>query len=61
MDELAIRESQDRSRINLSDDHGVRHWTKHLGVSRNELEKAIANGNTAAAVRKEPGLLSAAH
>ena len=46
----------DRSRINLSEDDEVRHWTKHLGVSREELERAANKvGNSAAAVRKELG------
>ena len=44
----------DRSRINMSEDDEVRYWTKHLGVSREELERAVNKvGNTAAAVRKE--------
>lgn len=47
---------QDRNRINMNEDYEVRHWTKALGVSRDELERAIAKvGNSAAAVRKELG------
>jgi hypothetical protein len=47
---------QDRNRINMNEDYEVRHWTKALGVSRGELERAIAKvGNSAAAVRKELG------
>lgn len=46
----------DRSKINMSEDDEVRHWTKHLGVSREELERAVNKvGNSAAAVRKELG------
>ncbi len=45
---------QHRSRINMNEDYEVRHWTKTLGVSREDLERAIAKiGNSAAAVRKE--------
>ena len=53
-DDKAKRGQPDRSRINMSEDYEVRYWTKHLGVSRDELEKAINKvGNSAAAVRKE--------
>lgn len=32
----------------------VKYWTKHLGVSRDELQRAVDKvGNSAAAVRKE--------
>jgi hypothetical protein len=34
----------------------VKYWTKHLGVTKQELQKAIDKvGNSAAAVRKELG------
>jgi hypothetical protein len=34
--------------------HEVRYWTKHLNVSKEELQKASEKvGNSAAAVRKE--------
>ncbi|MBN9040180.1 MAG: DUF3606 domain-containing protein [Rhizobiales bacterium 62-47] len=47
---------QDRSRINMNEDYEVRYWTKHLGVTRDELERAVGKvGNAAAAVRKELG------
>lgn len=50
-----------RNRINLSEDFEVKYWTKHLGVSREELEVAINKvGNSAAAVRKELGLMGMA-
>jgi hypothetical protein len=40
----------------------VKYWTKHLGVSREQLEKAVGKvGNSAAAVRKELGLIGTAH
>jgi hypothetical protein len=53
-DELSKRGQLDRSCINLNEDYEVRHWTKALGVSRDELKRAIEKvGNSAAAVRKE--------
>ena len=40
----------------MSERYEVRHWTKALGVSKEELASAIAKvGDTAAAVRKELG------
>jgi len=51
---LTIREQPDRSKINMNKIHEVRYWTKHLNVSKEELQKAIEKvGNSAAAVRKE--------
>ena len=48
------RQRPDRSKINMSDHGDVRHWSKHLGVSRDELAGAVDKvGNSAAAVRKE--------
>jgi hypothetical protein len=44
----------DRSKINMHEDFEVRHWTKILGVSKEQLQKAVDKvGNSAAAVRKE--------
>ena len=46
----------DRSKISVSQDHEIRYWTKHLDVSRDELQRAIEKvGNSAAAVRKQLG------
>ena len=40
----------------MNQDYGVQHWTKILGVSREDLERAIAKvGNSVASVRKELG------
>ena len=45
-----------RSKIAMHEEHQVRYWTKHLGVSREELQKAVDKvGNSAASVRKELG------
>jgi len=50
------RGQPDRSKINMSEDYEVQYWTKHLGVSREELQRAVDKvGNSAATVRKELG------
>ena len=62
MDNLTKRDQPDRSKINMQEDYEVKHWTKALGVSKQELQKAVDKvGNSAAAVRKELGLLGASH
>ncbi|WP_065754352.1 DUF3606 domain-containing protein [Bradyrhizobium paxllaeri] len=53
-DNLTTREQPDRSKINMNQIHEVRYWTKHLNVSKEELQKAVEKvGNSAAAIRKE--------
>jgi 3-oxoacyl-[acyl-carrier-protein] synthase III len=53
-DNLTKRDQRDRSKINMHEDFEVKYWTKALGVSRDELQKAVDKvGNSAAAVRKE--------
>jgi hypothetical protein len=62
MDSLQKKGQPDRSRINLSEDHEVKYWTKHLGISRDVLMKTIEKvGNSAAAVRKQLGMTGTAH
>jgi hypothetical protein len=62
MDSLTKKDQPDRSKINMHEDYEVRHWTKALGVTKEELQKAVDKvGNSAAAVRKELGLLGASH
>ena len=62
MDNLTKRDQPDRSKINMQEDYEVKYWTKTLGVSREELQRAVDKvGNSAAAVRKELGLLGASH
>ena len=57
MSGLTRKEAPDRSKINMQQAHEVRYWTRHLNISREDLEKAIDKvGNAAAAVRKELGL-----
>jgi 3-oxoacyl-[acyl-carrier-protein] synthase III len=55
-DDKTKRGQPDRSKINMSEDYEVKYWTKHLGISPEELQKAVDKvGNSAAAVRKELG------
>jgi predicted RNA-binding protein YlqC (UPF0109 family) len=54
MDNLTKKGAPDRSKINMHEDYEVKYWTKELGVSKEELQKAIDKvGNSASAVRKE--------
>ncbi|MFL5072100.1 MAG: DUF3606 domain-containing protein [Xanthobacteraceae bacterium] len=55
-DDARKRGEADRSKISMGEDHEVRYWTRHLGVTREELQMAVDKvGNSAAAVRKELG------
>lgn len=55
-DDKSNRGPQDRARINLSEDYEVRYWTERFGVSRDQLEKAVAKaGASAQAVARELG------
>lgn len=57
MDDLSKKGQQDRSKINMHEEHEVRYWTKHLNVTKEELQRAVDKvGNSAAAVRKELAL-----
>lgn len=40
-DDLNKRGQQDRIRINVNEEHEVRYWTQELGVTREELERAV--------------------
>jgi hypothetical protein len=52
--EKASRESQNRNKINLSDDEEVRHWTESLGVSREHLEELVhKHGDSAEKIREK--------
>jgi Protein of unknown function (DUF3606) len=56
-DSLTTREQPDRSKINMNQKHEVRYWTKHLNISKEQLQKAVDKvGSSAAAVRKELGI-----
>ncbi|MDO9441181.1 MAG: DUF3606 domain-containing protein [Beijerinckiaceae bacterium] len=53
-DDLKNKGQQDRSKIAMGEEHEVKYWTKHLNVSREQLQRAVDKvGNSAAAVRKE--------
>ncbi|MCK1345026.1 MULTISPECIES: DUF3606 domain-containing protein [unclassified Bradyrhizobium] len=53
-DNLTKRDQRDRSKINMHEDFEVKYGTRELGVSSDELQKAVDKvGNSAAAVRKE--------
>ena len=57
MDNLTKREQPDRSKINMNEDFEVKYWRKALGVSKDDLQRAVDKvGNSAAAVRKELGV-----
>jgi 3-oxoacyl-[acyl-carrier-protein] synthase III len=54
MDNLKLKGSQDRSKINMREPREVQYWTKHLKVSTEQLQSAVDKvGNAAAAVRKQ--------
>ena len=51
---LTKRVMPDRSKITVTSAIEVKYWIKHLGVTREELERAIERvGNSVASVRKE--------
>jgi Protein of unknown function (DUF3606) len=55
-DNLSMGGQPDRSKIAMNKALEVRYWTKHLGISREELQRAVDKvGNSAAAVKKELG------
>src|ERR1043165_9516776 len=55
-DNVLKRGHPDRSRINMNEDHEVKYWTKHLAITRGELQRLVDKvGNSASAVRKELG------
>ena len=54
MERLTKREQPDRSKINMHQPWEVKYWTHALGVSKEELQRAVDKvGNSAAAVRKQ--------
>jgi len=55
-DNLQDRGPQDRSRINVNEEWELRYWTKELGLSPEELRKAVQEAGTSAkAVREHLG------
>jgi acyl-CoA thioesterase FadM len=52
----------DRSKIRMHEDFEVKYWIRELGVSRKQLQQAIDKvGDSAAAVRKELGMMEEGH
>jgi Protein of unknown function (DUF3606) len=46
--------TRDRSKIIIAREDHVKYWTRHFGVTKDELTRAIERvGNSAAAVRKQ--------
>lgn len=57
MDSLTKKDQPDRSKINMHQPHEVKCWVRALGVSKEDLQKAVDKvGNSAATVRKELGI-----
>lgn len=54
-DDLSKKGFQDRSRINMGEDHEVAYWTEKFGVTKEELQSAIdvAGSNLVTDVEKE--------
>jgi uncharacterized protein DUF3606 len=54
VDNLTKKNQPDRSKINMHEAHEIKYWIKALGVSKEELQRAVDKvGNSAAAVRKQ--------
>jgi Protein of unknown function (DUF3606) len=50
----------DRSKIIIEHEDHVKYWTRHFGVTKDELTRGIERvGNSAAAVRKQLGRAAA--
>jgi hypothetical protein len=61
-DNLLDKGQRDRSHISMGQAHEVHYWTRHLRVTRDELQRTVDKvGNSVAAVRKELGLLGERH
>jgi hypothetical protein len=56
-DNLLDKGQRDRSHIAMGQPHEVQYWTRHLGVTKDQLQRTVDKvGNSVAAVRKELGL-----
>jgi Protein of unknown function (DUF3606) len=61
-DDLLDKGRRDRGHIAINRPYEVRYWTKHFGVTKDDLQRTIDKvGNSAAAVRKELGLMGERH
>jgi hypothetical protein len=62
MDNLRKKGQRDRSKINMHEEYEVKYWAHELGVTKEELQKAVDRvGNSAATVRKQLGLMGNRH
>ena len=53
----AVKDSRCRTHIAMDDPSAVRRWTKHLGVTKEELQSAVEKvGDFVATVRKQIGI-----
>ena len=59
VDDISNRGEQDRSRINVSQEHELRYWTNKFGVTQEQLKAAVqAVGSSVDRVREHLGKLS---
>ncbi|MCP3459611.1 DUF3606 domain-containing protein [Bradyrhizobium sp. CCGUVB23] len=62
MDNLTKKDRPDRSKTNMHEGCEVKYWTHELDVSRERLQQLVEKvGNSAAAVRKELGIMGSRH
>jgi predicted RNA-binding protein YlqC (UPF0109 family) len=62
MSDTTTKVAPDRAKIAMEDDEQVKYWTRHLGVSREDLERVVEKvGNSVASVRKELAGIEAQH
>lgn len=47
-DDLNKKGAQDRSRINMNEDHEVAYWTEKFNVTREELQRAVDQAGSSA-------------
>ena len=51
---LGTKVTPNRNKITMTNEKEVKYWMKHLGVTHEELNRAVERvGNSAASVRKE--------
>jgi len=52
-DDKTIREPEDKARINIHEPYELNWWSKHFGVTKQQLIDAVAKVGTSAAKVKE--------
>jgi len=58
-DDTELPGGQDRTRINLSQEHEVRYWTKELGCTAEELRAAVQRAGSSSVEKVRPLLRKA--